>query len=452
MIVMLEAQKVVLSLFQRNDLIDKSKCIEYIEAFTDEQYNMMNVDVKLKHSQYNIAKHKGRTYILYNSLFNSMITLSDTEFEQYEKISFSELNIVENLVNNGFLIPESTNEFERYNYYKDILINQKNSCSHYTIALTSKCNARCIYCYEEGIQKYDMSIETADRFAELLLKSNKDIDITWFGGEPLLRIDTISHIANCLNKNNKPFVSNIITNGSLLTKEIIEKKFPEWNVQWIQITIDGMKNEYLKRKCYYNNDETIFDKVLENIDMLIRQNISISIRLNIDRNNKEESLKVADYFKGKYHNNKYINVYPAFLYSSDSCLTEECDRVACSSDIYNLYKPNFKTLISYPKINSCYMNQQESFVIDTDGSILACDGDVGKQKTKFSDVFTIDNFDNLEKPLSVIPKVRKMCSLCAYYPKCGGGCANTYENACEYDACFMARYETEFLINQLINS
>ena len=50
MIVMLKAQKVVLSLFQRNDLIDKSECVKYIETFTDEQYKIPNVDVKLKHS------------------------------------------------------------------------------------------------------------------------------------------------------------------------------------------------------------------------------------------------------------------------------------------------------------------------------------------------------------------------------------------------------------------
>ena len=452
MIVMLKAQKVVLSLFQRKDLIEKSKCIEYIENFTDEQYVIPTVDMQFKHSQYNIAKNKGRTYILYNTLFNSMITLSNTEYEQYEKISFFELDIVEILVNNGFLIPANIDEFARYCYYKDVLINENGDSNHYTLALTSKCNARCFYCYEEGIPKHDMSIETADRFTEILLNSNKNIDISWFGGEPLLRTDIISHITDKLNKNNKSFASNIITNGSLLSKEIIQNRFPKWNIQWIQITIDGMREEYLKRKRYYSNKESIFDTILENIDLLVQQNIDVSIRLNIDKNNIEESIKVANYFNEKYPKNQHIYVYPAFLYSSDDCIFEECDRTSCSSNIYSLSNPNFNTLTYYPKVNSCFINQQGAFVIDTDGSILACDGDVGKQKTKFSDVFAIDNFDDLEKPSSVIPKVREMCSSCVYYPKCGGGCANTYGNSCKYDACFMVRYETEFLINQLINA
>lgn len=130
----------------------------------------------------------------------------------------------------------------------------------------------------------------------------------------------------------------------------------------------------------------------------------------------------------------------------------DCDRKHCSYEIYKIYKLDFSTISSYPVISSCYFNQQGAFVIDTDGSILACDGDVGKQKTKFSDIFSIENFDNLEKPLEIIPKVREMCSSCCYYPKCGGGCANTYGNSCEYDACFMERYEIELLIDQLIDS
>ena len=243
MIVMISAQKAVLSLFQSKGLFEKEKCIEYLETFSEDKYIKPNVDILLKHSQYNTVKNKKQTYIVYNTLFNSMITLSESEFKQYINIKFSDLSIVEALVDNGFLIPNYVNEYERYDYYKQILLRQPSDISHYTVALTSKCNAKCFYCYEEGIKKYDMTLKTAKRFAENLLNSKKSIDITWFGGEPMLKMDIITYISEILNDNKRDFQSGLITNGSLLSEEIIKEKFPVWNVNWVQITLDGLKEE-----------------------------------------------------------------------------------------------------------------------------------------------------------------------------------------------------------------
>lgn len=53
----------------------------------------------------------------------------------------------------------------------------------------------------------------------------KPIDITWFGGEPLLKTDLIERITNQLKANHKDFQAEIITNGSLLTDDILAK-FP----------------------------------------------------------------------------------------------------------------------------------------------------------------------------------------------------------------------------------
>ena len=448
---MMTAQKAVLSLFQSAELIGKSKCIDYLETFSDDKYQVPNVDITLKHSQYNIVKKKKQTYIIYNTLFNSMITLSECEYNQYDNIHFTDLDIVEAIVNNGFLIPDYVDEYERYDYYKKILLYQPSEMSHYTVSLTSKCNARCFYCYEEGIKKYNMSLEVAKRFAENLLNSKKTIDITWFGGEPLLKTDVITYISEILNENNKEFKSGIITNGSLLTEEIIREKFPVWNVEWVQITLDGTEEEYLKRKCYCNSRSEIYDSVMRNIELLVKNRINVSVRLNMDVQNKDDCLLAAKKLKEKYADSEYIYVYPAFLYGQTDPVFSESERIAYSSKIYDLYCPEHSLLTSIPKINSCFINQQEAFVIDADGSILGCDGDVGKKHTKFSDVFSIDNFDELEKPESVIPKVRDMCSECVYYPKCGGGCMNTYNNPCKYDACFQERYKTEYLLNRIID-
>ena len=339
MIVMMKANKGVLHLFQRKDMMPFGECWDFLNSFTDEMIPKMNVDVPMKHSGYTIEKAKGRIYVLYNTLYNSMLTMSDTEFQQYQTLNFQELELIEPLTENGFLIPAYTDEFAYYNYYKNGLKEFYPLFAHYTVALTTKCNARCFYCYEEGVCQNDMSVQTAEKFTELLLKSNREINITWFGGEPLIRTDIIDMISHTLNQNGKDFRSGIITNGSLLNEEIITVKFKEWHITNVQITIDGMEEEYIKRKNYYNSTG-VFHKVLKNIDLLAENNITVSIRLNIDHANREECIKAADFFKKRYSDNINIIVYPAFLTGDENSTNDMTERTECLKKIYGNRQPN----------------------------------------------------------------------------------------------------------------
>ncbi|MBQ8135094.1 MAG: radical SAM protein [Clostridia bacterium] len=449
MILMMKANKGILWLFQRKELMPAKKCADFLETFKDEMIPPMPVDIRLKHSQYTIEEHKGRTYLLYNTLYSSMLTMSEGEYEQYRKQEFHELDMVEVLTNNGFLIPEYTDEFKRYNDYRNGLYDLFPSPAHYTVVLTTRCNARCIYCYEEGVRHKDMSVQTAEQFSQLLLSTKKDIDITWFGGEPLLKTELIDEISKTLHQNNKEFTSRIITNGSLLNEEIIRTKFRDWHIDWVQITIDGMAEEYTKRKCYYNKKENYFEKIIENIDILLENKVDVSIRLNTDSENREECLRAAAFLKEKYPGNLHLDVYPAFLTGDKNILHEMEKRISYVSSVYRMYPPEAELLASNPKVNACFYQQPGAFVIDVDGGILCCDRDVGKQKSKIGTVYDIEGFDKLKKPEEIIPKVRKQCSGCVYYPKCGGGCRAAYNSKCEYDACFMERYKTEFLINKI---
>ena len=451
MIVMMKASKAVLSLFQKKDMLPEENVWAYLEAFSDDQYQAITVDIPLKPSIYTIAKHKDRTYLLYNTLFNSMITMSDSEFQQYEEIRFSDLSLVEALTDNGFLLPAYTDEYQRYAYYQSILNDQQHSKAHYTLALTSRCNARCIYCYEEGVPQRDMSLETAEKFAELLCASGKEIDLTWFGGEPLLKTDLIQHITSILRQHQKKYDSGIITNGSLLTEDMISSQFPEWGISWIQISIDGMKDEYLRRKCYYYNQTDWFEKVISNIECLVNHNISVSVRLNMDDANSEECIQVAKYLKEKFGDSQHLLAYPAFLAGKNYGMDDEEKRMRYSDQVYKIYSPGNGLLTDIPKINSCYFQQQGAYVIDTDGSILCCERDIGRKKTKIASVHELDTLDDLKKSRSMFPPTRKQCQTCAYYPKCLGGCIATYENTCQYDACFMEKYKVEYLLNKMID-
>jgi len=88
---------------------------------------------------------------------------------------------------------------------------------------TSKCNSRCVYCYDANdVEKQDMTVEQAKnvvlpRFKEAGVKT-----ICFSGGEPLLRFDDILSIATDV-KNAGIVEVLLATNATIITKEHIKK-------------------------------------------------------------------------------------------------------------------------------------------------------------------------------------------------------------------------------------
>ena len=95
--------------------------------------------------------------------------------------------------------------------------------------LTHQCNLRCSYCYTgEKLQK-PMSYAVADAGVDFVLQEAEKrdaqyIDITFFGGEPLIEADLLFHIADRLKAENlqRSLSFKLSTNGTLLTEPLLE--------------------------------------------------------------------------------------------------------------------------------------------------------------------------------------------------------------------------------------
>ena len=122
---------------------------------------------------------------------------------------------------------------------------------------------------------------------------------------------------------------------------MIVNKFPLWNIKWVQITIDGLEQEYLRRKCYCCDTSGLFENLLKNIEILLRNEIHVSIRLNIDKNNMDECVNVAEYLYNRFGEFSYLNVYPAFIAGNKDSVSDENERifktkmVSKKSDVWN---------------------------------------------------------------------------------------------------------------------
>lgn len=88
------------------------------------------------------------------------------------------------------------------------------------------CNCNCSYCFQHYIAKsYDLSNDKEDlnrvvKYLERIYKKDHDIGVTFFGGEPLIHFDKIKKVLEMLN--GLPINKRIISNGYLLTEEMID--------------------------------------------------------------------------------------------------------------------------------------------------------------------------------------------------------------------------------------
>lgn len=98
----------------------------------------------------------------------------------------------------------------------------------YTLCLTHQCNLRCTYCYIDK-RAGRMSIEVAEKIIESIFassSSDEEIDIGFFGGEPLLEFDLLTKIVGLI-ETHPGFERNIVTlslvtNGTVFSEDIAD--------------------------------------------------------------------------------------------------------------------------------------------------------------------------------------------------------------------------------------
>ncbi len=216
-----------------------------------------------------------------------------------------------------FLVPADADENKFYLSLSSALraYFHRSGYTTYTILPTFACNARCVYCYEEGSVPTNMTEETAERTVDFILRTRKKdspILLSWFGGEPLLGEKIIDRIIKGLRENEVEYYSTIVTNGSLINDRIIEKMTGEWRIGSVQISIDGLEEDYIRRKRYYNYENT-FGKVLENINALTKSGINVNLRCNIDAENVNDMPAVVALLSERLTNKDKITLYFAAL-------------------------------------------------------------------------------------------------------------------------------------------
>lgn len=251
----------------------------------------------------------------------------------------------------------------------------------------------------------------------------------WFGGEPLLYLDTMEFISRKLIKyaqqNNIEYVAGVPTNGLLLDEKCFNK-LQEFHVKEIQICLDGERDLHCKSKGISPEG---FERIIDNICHVVGKT-RFMLRLNIPNNDVNEAIALTDYLFIK--RNLLGKVYLNFAYLCDYTLSPDDSRKA-----YINYKHNFSLWVDYlyeryglrvarPKrtVKLCYRASVSRSCIGHDGDLYTCLHYVGN-KTKVKGSIWHGRFFNSAESMfypTIDSPLRKKCSLCEYLPVCMGEC------------------------------
>ncbi len=174
------------------------------------------------------------------------------------------------------------------------------------ISLTEKCNLRCFYCMpEEGIPLRENSAYMNKQ--ELLAIANTFIGlginkIRLTGGEPLVRKDAHEIITE-LGK--LPVELAITTNGILVDNFI--ETFKQANLRSINVSLDTLQ----KNKFSDITKRNYFEKVISNIDLLLKNNFHVKINAVLVRDvNDNEIIDFIEYTRNKNIHYRFIEFMP----------------------------------------------------------------------------------------------------------------------------------------------
>jgi uncharacterized protein len=188
----------------------------------------------------------------------------------------SERATIEELAAHGFVVNDRAQERrDLEEFFREV--REGTETLKVTVLTTLQCNFACDYCIQGDHGDYNktaarMSMETAARVADwtesrLAHLGSSRLVLTFFGGEPLLNLPVMYYMASRLHASCEArgveLVINIITNGLLLTREVVERLNP-YGLNGVKITLDGDRDTHNRMRPLRGGQGT-FDKIIKNV-------------------------------------------------------------------------------------------------------------------------------------------------------------------------------------------
>ena len=406
-------------------------------------------DRSYKASNYNVFGRVGEKWILANTFTSAITTLNDEgkAAAQYlldnpaEIVRYKDHELGRLLIENRYVIEEDFSELE---FLKETHFIAKEGTDSLGLAITTtmQCNLRCGYCYEyDRLGPNHLSEKLEASVLALLereLPKKKLLHVVWWGGEPLLRPQTIERLSlrmiEACKKHNVRYLASITTNGALLS-ESNAKMLQKFFVKRVQITLDGNRESHDQRRVTVKGKGS-FSNIIENLRANARYFENIILRINVNNRNCDtafdlfselEEVKGNIFLAPRPANDPHATTRPDWLMT----LAEFVD----FEDKFNRasFEKGFRIVVGYSDAGLTYCNayqSKNSFSIDPYGGVHICPIFTGDKENRFGEldqdgvIAVAPSLANKESQLTTTeyPFSDPGCVKCPALPVCMGGC------------------------------
>lgn len=357
---------------------------------------------KYKFSRFNYYQESkfSNSYLIYNSLKRNIVRVGIDDAKSvgiYENgpssanitYQFHNEQLEKSLLENGLIVPLTYDE--DYEAHLKYLEEVSAPVLGLTIVPTYRCNFRCPYCYQDHENSMIMHQDVQDsiiKFVKKHISNYTSVEISWFGGEPLLCIDMILRINAAVkkicNERFKTFKSSITTNGYCLTKTNFEKLL-DVGVKRYFVTLDGLCVNHDKQR-YLSNGGGSFETIIKNLQdiSLISQTrkFIINIRSNISKTNIGNLNEYLSYMFERFSKDQRFAFFFRRVYDwggdsiknfEDNLLEDNGDLCIINELLETDYKMNYlEYFLDLTGSLVCYASKMNHFIVNPDGSINKC--------------------------------------------------------------------------------
>jgi uncharacterized protein len=387
-----------------------------------------------------------------------------------------EREMLEQLSEHGFVVGDREQErTDLRAYFRDV--RESTGTLKVTVLTTLQCNFACDYCIQGDHGDYNkhaakMSLDMAGRVSGWI-ESRLDaiaperLVLTFFGGEPLLNMPVLYYISERMHASSTArgvqLVINIITNGLLLTREMVERLNP-LGLNGIKITLDGDREAHDKARPLRGGQGT-FDRIIANT-RAVADITNIAVGGNFDVDTADSYPALLDFLAAQEFAPRLSKVtfkpvirektaqakgmIPLTVVGAEgtpldkplngACMTSAGTGVSRVCDTCNFVDEKMSFLRDETKkrgfstadgvhMGPCEIHKTHAHTIGPDGSLFACPGFAGEAlqsighidgRTEDYRTQALRNFERLS--------AWEQCNDCAFIPVCAGGCTVAAHN------------------------
>lgn len=315
-------------------------------------------------------------------------------------------------------------------------INSASRAYSVTATLTLECNLACPYCFEDPFRgRLVMSEDTASLLVRHLterMAAGLDINVDFYGGEALMRVELLTRIARILgeaaNIHGVKFSFNLFSNGVLLTSAVVNSLLP-LGLATVRLTIDGPPEVHNSQRPFVSGAES-FAIILKNLCDVHHQ-VAVDLGGNYTRDNYHRFPELLDMLIAagiEPSRMKEVSFTPVMPRADGSVAGDLGSACACTAEPWAIEANTFLRgevirrgfPVAKIKPSACMIEFANDLVVGHDGGLYKCPVFMGQEEMRVGTL--AGGINDYHESHNLDLWKTEECLECAYLPLCFGGC------------------------------